>query len=131
MEGSGKHFRYIDLNAIRDGLGIEKARALPGFHAFTGCDTVSFFNGQGKKSCMKAWNGFPCVTEAFITLSETTTVTVELECLLEKFVSFLYDAASGLETVKVHLHGSINSRSTFSDFQPPLAPLLSDMNQNR
>jgi len=33
-------------------IGEEKSQALTFFHAFTGCDTVSFFSNRGKKS---AW----------------------------------------------------------------------------
>ena len=33
--------------------------ALPIFHAFTGCNTVSFFDGKVKKSACDTWNVFP------------------------------------------------------------------------
>ncbi|GFO04549.1 hypothetical protein PoB_003105400 [Plakobranchus ocellatus] len=39
--GTGKHLRYIPAHDIAKELGYEKARALPMYHAFTGCDTVS------------------------------------------------------------------------------------------
>ena len=29
-------------------IGASTRKALPGFHAFTGCDTVSAFQGRGK-----------------------------------------------------------------------------------
>src|SRR5207245_301414 len=47
--GVGKKQRYIAAHAIADVLGAEKATALRGFHAFTGCDTVSSFATKGKK----------------------------------------------------------------------------------
>ena len=43
--GTGKHLRYIPAHQITTSLGAEKARALPMFHAFTDCDTVSSFAG--------------------------------------------------------------------------------------
>ena len=38
--GSGKIFRYIAAHQIEARLGSEKSRALPLFHALTGCDTI-------------------------------------------------------------------------------------------
>ena len=48
--GTGKHLRYIPAHEIATSLGAEKAQALPMFHAFTGCDTVSSFAGKGEKT---------------------------------------------------------------------------------
>ena len=50
--GLNKHHRYISAHGIVKALGKEKTEALPYFHAFTRCDTVSSFNGMGKD---KAW----------------------------------------------------------------------------
>jgi hypothetical protein len=47
--GVGKHFRYIPVHQIATDLGVQSCEALPFFHAFTGCDTVSAFCGRGKK----------------------------------------------------------------------------------
>ena len=41
--GTGKHCRFLDINAMAVSLSDKLCRALPVFHAFTGCDTVSFF----------------------------------------------------------------------------------------
>ena len=46
--GTGKHFRYIAAHATASSLVADKSRALPAFHALTGCDTVSFFGWKGK-----------------------------------------------------------------------------------
>ena len=42
-----KNIRYIAANAIAPSLDADKSRALPAFHAVTGCDTVSFFSWKG------------------------------------------------------------------------------------
>ena len=47
--GTDKHLRYIPAHYIAKELGYEKARTLPMFHAFTGCDTVSSFAVRGKR----------------------------------------------------------------------------------
>jgi hypothetical protein len=45
--GKGKDFRWVPIHDIAKALG-PRARALPFFHAFSGCDTVSAFTGKGK-----------------------------------------------------------------------------------
>ena len=48
--GAGKNFRYLPAHEMTNALGPDRCVALPMFHAFTGCDTVSCFGGRGK--CM-------------------------------------------------------------------------------
>ena len=69
--GAGTHLRYIPVHTICDTLGPQVSSALPAFHAFTGCDTVSCFRGKGKKTAMETWNCFPEVTGIFLELSHT------------------------------------------------------------
>ena len=47
--GKGENFRWLPIHDISKSLG-PRSKALPFFHAFTGCDTVSAFVGKGKKS---------------------------------------------------------------------------------
>ena len=47
--GTGAHLRYIATHDISSKLKPQVPKALPFFHAFTGCDTVSYFYGKGKK----------------------------------------------------------------------------------
>ena len=48
--GTGKIFRYLRIHENVATLGPEKSVAISYFHVFTGCDTVSFFAKNGKKS---------------------------------------------------------------------------------
>lgn len=41
--GTGKNFRNIPAHLIARQLGEDRSKALPFFHAMTGCDNVSFF----------------------------------------------------------------------------------------
>jgi hypothetical protein len=84
-------FRYIPAHSIARSIGDQKARALPFFHAFTGCDTVSSFSHKGKKTAWETWMAFPHVTEAFVTLSSIPE-SIPDECMvqLERFVVLLY-----------------------------------------
>ena len=39
--GMGKNYRFYHITAICESLGEPQSRALPVFHAFSGCDTTS------------------------------------------------------------------------------------------
>ena len=60
--GTGKIFTHIHINEICNALGEHQSIALPVFHSFTGCDTISAFFGKGKKSAWEAWKSYPNVT---------------------------------------------------------------------
>ena len=44
--------------------------ALLMFHAFTGCDTVSYFGEKGNKTAWKVWMAFNDVKEGFCGLAD-------------------------------------------------------------
>ena len=71
-------------------LGPEKSRALPIFHAFTGCDTIESFHGLGKPSVFAAWSAFPEVTQAFLAMG-TEDYDEDNEKQIEQFVIVMYD----------------------------------------
>lgn len=50
---SQDHARYIDIGKIANAIGEDVCKALPGLHAFTGCDSVSAFEGIGKVKPLK------------------------------------------------------------------------------
>ena len=94
--GTGKNYRIIPAHGIYDKIGVEKCLALPMFHVFTGCDTVSSFSGRGKKTAWEMWNVFPEVTGAFLALMERPQQS-DLETamgVLERFIVLLYDKTS-------------------------------------
>ena len=51
--GAKQRQRYIDINAIGRSLGEDVCKALPGMHAFTGCDSTSAFVGKSKKQAFQ------------------------------------------------------------------------------
>ena len=78
---------YIPAHAIATALGDEKARSLPMFHAFTGCDTVSSFAGRGKKTAFDIWKSFNEVTPVFFTLStHPTSISEACMSVIESYV---------------------------------------------
>ena len=62
----GKNFRYIPVHKIVASIGPAKSQALPMFHAYTGCDTVSTFATRGKKSAWDTWRAYEEVTKIFL-----------------------------------------------------------------
>ncbi|KAK3911789.1 Phosphoenolpyruvate carboxylase [Frankliniella fusca] len=91
--GTGTHKKHFPAHAIAEALGNEKAVALRGFHAFTGCDEVSFMASKGKKKAWNTWSSFPEVTKAFSAISNPLKeLPVNIFCLLERFTIRLYDA---------------------------------------
>ena len=69
--GAGKNFRYLPAHEMANALGPDRCVALPMFHAFTGCDTVSCFGGRGKRTAWDIWNAYDEVTPAFCALADT------------------------------------------------------------
>ncbi|KAK0150015.1 hypothetical protein N1851_009250 [Merluccius polli] len=89
--GTGKNFRYIPAHEIAKSLGPDKSKALPVFHAFTGCDTVSAFATRGKKTAWDTWNAYDMATEAFMALSKAPkSIPEEVISIVERFTILLY-----------------------------------------
>ena len=100
--GTGKSLRFIPAHDIATGLGPEKSQALPMFHALTGCDTVSAFNGRGKLTAWSVWESFPELTDALSEVSHENTVITEA-CMnsIERFVILLYDRTSAGNDINI------------------------------
>lgn len=91
--GIGSKQHLVRLKPIHDKLGPKMASALPGFHAFTGCDTTGRFAGKGKLTCWKALEkADQSVVEAFCNLGKSDVPSETDTIGLEKFVCMLYDA---------------------------------------
>ena len=76
-------------------LGEEKSRALPIFHALTGCDISTAFVGHGKKSAWIAWNSLPELTDALLRLAcVPTEIPKHSMQAIENFFTLMYDRTS-------------------------------------
>ena len=90
MTGTKSTRRNLHLREIFTRLGEPKAKALPGFHAFTGSDVCGKFNGKGKISCWQSFCQAPSnVIASFISLGDAELLKTTLEGL-EEFVCRLY-----------------------------------------
>ena len=87
--------KYIEISEVIDFIGARRALVLPGFHAFTGCDTVSSFWKRGKKLAWEVWNVYPATTQLFQALSSPVENTEKvmltpLQPILHAFVNKLF-----------------------------------------
>ena len=106
--GTGKHNHIIPVHEICTSLGPQKCFALPLFHAFTGCDTVSCFSGKGKRTAWETWNMNPDVTEVSSTLMGQPQDLAVDDAMntIERFVVLMNDKTSSCSKVneaRIHL----------------------------
>ena len=131
--GTGKNFTYFHINAIALVLGEEKSTALPTFHSFNGCYTVSAFFGKGKLSAWAAWKYYPAVIEAFRVIAENPFVAMELNShhfkLLERFTVVLYDKTSQLSSVDEARRELFCHRDKMEALPPTQGALLQHSNR--
>ena len=98
--GRSNTFRYIPVHVISRRLGLPKCKALLGFHAFTGCDSVSAFYGITKKRAWLVWKDNPKFTPAFQALSNPSPDIPPLMMkLLEEFAVLIYSSTLDSNTV--------------------------------
>ena len=76
--GKGNKIRLIDINRLASVLGKDVCSALIGLHAWTGCDTVSSFAGQGKVKALGLMRNVDKFKLAFGDLGREWRVTEEL-----------------------------------------------------
>ena len=97
----GPDEKYYNVFENSAALGFEVCKALPFFHAFTGCDTVSSFYQHGKAKFWKVWQENleqnQTLTEVFKHLSDQPH-TVD-EHIFNTLCSFVY-AAYGISTLE-------------------------------
>ena len=98
------------------------------FHAFTGCDVISFFFGRGKKSAWHMWEVLPEPTDIFLELaSSPVTVSEDIMLLIETFVVLWYDRTiSRFRTVdEARQHLFCRRSRTLENIPPTSAALYS------
>jgi hypothetical protein len=88
-----------DLTVLSTILGSGICAALPGFHSFTGCDTVSAFAGRGKKVVLKLIQKHSRYANAFSLLGEDWNVPSAVSDILEEFVCRLYGSKINVNKV--------------------------------
>ena len=123
--GAGSSFWYIAVPQIVAKMNPRQCLALPGFHAFTGCDTVSAFAGRGKRTAWETWKSFPEVTGALQELlAMPSEVSKGSRSLIERFVVLMYDRTSDcMEVNDARKHLFSQKSRTLENIPPTQAAL--------
>ena len=99
--------KWIPIHEPLNAIGPARASGIIYLHAFTGCDVVCAFRGNGKKSAWQTWDVFDVVTETFSNLGQfPTEVTYTDLKTLERFVFLMYDrssAVTGVDEARLHV----------------------------
>ena len=123
--GSGKNVQNIPVHAVAASLGPAKSAAMSMFHALTGCDTVSYFRGRGKKTAWDVWGVYPELTPVLSILKASPEdITEESMAVLERFVVLLYDRTSSVTKVNEARQQLFSKRSRELDSIPPTRAAL-------
>lgn len=123
--GTGQHFRYIPAHKIAASLGPDKSQALPIFHAYTGCDTVSSFSTRGKKTAWDTWKAYEEVTPAFLALSTgPAQITDDVVAVLERFTILLYNRTSSMVNIDEARKELFTKKGRAMDAIPPTRAAL-------
>lgn len=123
--GTGIHLRYIPAHAIASSLGPDKSKALPMFHAYTGCDTISSFAHKGKRTAWGIWKAYNEATDAFLALSDAPpNVPDETFAILERFTVLLYNRTSSLQDINEARHELFVKKGRGMEDLPPTKDAL-------
>lgn len=123
--GTAKSFRHIPAHEIARSLGPSKSTALPVFHAYTGCDTVSSFSTKGKKSAWTTWMSYDDVTPAFLSLSTgPSLIRDEDTAVLERFTILLYNRTSTIVNIDEARRELFTKKGRAMDALPPTKAAL-------
>jgi len=123
-----KSYRYLSINAICITFVESKSRALPIFHALTGCDTTSSFKGKGKKSAWQAWQAFEEVTETLVHLSLNPFENVHADSIhfisIERFIVVLMTGLAHLTLLMMEGKNCFVKKNRSVDRLPPTQDAL-------
>ena len=104
--GTGTRTQLIDICKLASCLGPSVCSALPGMHAFTGCDSVSYCAGKGKLAALKLLKSNEEVQKALKDLGKDWELSNTLFDQLENLTCQLYapkQPASGVNELRYQL----------------------------
>ena len=128
VAGAGAKHRSIPLGPLYNAVGGRVVAALPGFHAFRGCDQTDTICGKSKIS---RWNALKKadeqVLEAFARLGSSADVEDGVSRMLELYMCRLYLPSVQIATVK-ELRWFLFRKKQYADEKlPPTKAALQQM----
>ena len=88
--GKKNKMRLIDISRLGTMLGRDVCASLIGIHAWTGCDTISSFAGQGKVKPLNLIRKKQVFREVFMALGQEWHVTDEMLGTIQSFTCSMY-----------------------------------------
>ena len=98
-KGKGNAVRLIDISRLGTILGQDVCQALIGVHAFTGCDSVSAFGGQGKIKALNLINKSHEYRQLFIAFGQEWHVNEHGFQIVQAFTYEMYCAHTNTKLV--------------------------------
>ena len=90
---------YIAISKVVLALGSQVCLALPGLHAFTGCDSVSAFFGKGKVAALKIVRRNQSFQNPFREIGMRWELSDDLLVKLKEFTCMMYTFSPGTSYV--------------------------------
>lgn len=92
--------RHIDVTGLATAIGKEIYSALPGFHAFSGCDYTASFMRKGKGCPFEIMKKSKDFISTFSRLGQSSEIPEDLVSKLEHYVCTLYGKGNVTKNVK-------------------------------
>ena len=110
----------VSLRHIYTALGALKAAALPGFHAFSGCDSTGSLFKKGKLTYWKIFNSSDDKTlHAFASLGTFDAVSDDVASVLESFVCRIYHKETQFTTLAALRWWMFSTKQAVGEKLPP------------
>ena len=90
--------RYICVNMLHEELGSDLCRALPFFHALTGCDYTASFCRKGKVSPLKLLEKYVNIQRTFAAIPNSLELSSCVFNIVQRYVCLMY-RKTGFEDV--------------------------------
>ena len=120
--GTGRSHKFIPVHDAQRQVGRSTALALPGFHAFTGCDQISSFWKKGKNRAWEIWQMYPEFTQAFVVLSGMRPTKESVDAvfpLINQYAARLWQTDDQYHCVDMlRMHQFVHKGKSF-DTMPP------------
>jgi hypothetical protein len=117
---------FIDISKLAQALGLDVCKSLLGMHAFTGCDSISAFAGQGKLSALKIIKTNETFHKMFHEMSDDWNLSRELFTQIQAFTCLMYGCKNGTTDINLYKYQLfLANKGEIDSFKlPPCADCL-------
>ena len=123
--GVKDRLRFIPIHRLNSSLGTPLCKALPAFHALTGCDSTSALQGIGKTTAWKILLKDNQFQQQLSQFSASPAVSKESSVSSEAFICSLYNRGGRLTKADEVRYLLFCQKNKKSDELPPMSESLS------